>query len=204
MALPTAYLTTTKNLSGILSAIQNGEAPPKFTQVFLSDLGYKSSSDRLIIDVLKAVGFLNPDGVPTDRYFRYLDQTQAGSVLAEGLREAYADLHQVNKSAHTLNRNELKNKLKTLTRGRYKDSVLDKMAMTFVALSKHADFSTVPTNGAGAEEADEDGVETPDEDLYRGVKLGGLVYTIQIQLPESRDSAVYDALFRSLKSHLLQ
>lgn len=32
--------------------------------------------------------------------------------------------------------------------------------------------------------------------------LGGLVYNIQIQLPESRDPVVYDALFRSLKAHL--
>jgi hypothetical protein len=30
------------------------------------------------------------------------------------------------------------------------------------------------------------------------------VYNIQIQLPESRDQGVYDALFRSLKTHLLQ
>lgn len=35
------------------------------------------------------------------------------------------------------------------------------------------------------------------------VRLGGLVYNIQIQLPESRDPTVYDALFRSLKVHLL-
>jgi len=35
------------------------------------------------------------------------------------------------------------------------------------------------------------------------VKLGGFVYNIELHLPESRDPAVYDALFRSLKSHLL-
>ena len=33
--------------------------------------------------------------------------------------------------------------------------------------------------------------------------LPTLVYTIQIQLPESRDPAVYDALFKSLKDHLM-
>lgn len=36
-----------------------------------------------------------------------------------------------------------------------------------------------------------------------GSKIGGLVYNIQIVLPESRDPVVYDALFRSLKEHLL-
>jgi hypothetical protein len=28
------------------------------------------------------------------------------------------------------------------------------------------------------------------------------VYTINLQLPESRDQAVYDALFKSLQAHL--
>jgi hypothetical protein len=32
--------------------------------------------------------------------------------------------------------------------------------------------------------------------------IAGLVYTINLQLPESRDQAVYDALFKSLRAHL--
>lgn len=34
-------------------------------------------------------------------------------------------------------------------------------------------------------------------------RLGGLAYNINIHLPESRDQAVYDALFKSLREHLL-
>jgi hypothetical protein len=40
----------------------------------------------------------------------------------------------------------------------------------------------------------------PPRDVPR---IGGLVYSINLQLPESRDQAVYDALFKSLKAHLL-
>jgi hypothetical protein len=36
----------------------------------------------------------------------------------------------------------------------------------------------------------------------RGLSIGGLVYNIQLILPESRDPKVYDALFESLKGHL--
>lgn len=92
MALPKAYLTTTKNLTTILHAIQSAQAPTAFTGRFLEGLGFSSSNDRFIIGVLKSLGFLDSDGKPQDRYFRYLDQTQGGSVLAEGIREAYADL----------------------------------------------------------------------------------------------------------------
>lgn len=220
MALPTAYLTSTRNLDGILSAIQTAQAPQRFTLNFLENLGYKSSSDRLIINVLKALGFLSADGAPTDRYYRFLDQTEAGTVLAEGLRDAYADLYQLNRNAHDLSRGELKNKIKTLTQGQHSESVLSKMATTFGELSKRADFgsrvapvgladvesepsSDARNHGAGDPQPSE-ATDDPPRPAGSGIALGGLVYNIQIHLPESRDQAVYDALFRSLRMHLLQ
>lgn len=68
MALPTAYLNSTKNLEAIFNAIQSAKAPPKFTQRFLEDLGFRSAADRLVINMLKTLGFLSPDGAPTQRY----------------------------------------------------------------------------------------------------------------------------------------
>ena len=115
MALPTAYLTSTRNLEGILNAIRGAQAPDKFTQKFLESLEFKSSSDRLIINVLKALGFLDDGGRPTQRYFSYLDQGQSGRVLAEGIREAYADLFKVNVNAQKMSKSDVVNKLKTLS-----------------------------------------------------------------------------------------
>ena len=205
MALPTSYLTSAKNLDGIFAAIQGAQAPEKFTQAFLESLEFKSNSDRLIIGVLKAIGFLDDSGRPKDRYFRFLDQTQAPKVLAEGIREAYQDLFRVNTKAHELSKQEVINKFKTLGQGQISEPVLDKMASTFTALVKLADFQS-PVAAHAIPPADG---KMQDEALDRappvhpGVKLGGLVYNIQIVLPESRDAAVYDALFSSLRRHLL-
>jgi len=221
LALPKAYLTTQKNLDGILAAIQTARAPRKFTQQFLSGLGFKSSSDRLIINVLKSLGFLSPGGEPTQRYFEFLDQTQSDRVMAEALLEAYEDLFELSRRADTLSRSDLKNKMRTLSQGQVSDSVLDKMAMTFQALAKHADLaSTESAPVTSSEEADSPGdaemeppapespapPEAPALPLDSGgaLSIDGLVYNIQIQLPESRDPAVYDAIFRSLKIHLLR
>jgi hypothetical protein len=208
MALPTAYLTTTKNLGKILGAIQNAQAPKQFSTRFLASLGYSAAADRLMIGVLKALGMLSAEGHPTKRYFEYLDTSQSKKVLAAGIREAYADLFQINRKAQDLTATEIKNKLKTLTQGQASDSVLDKMASTFKALSQHADFaSEVPEHSAKLPEPAE-AVEEPTEE--RGsvpatpLRLGGLVYNIQLILPSDRDQAVYDALFRSLKEHLLK
>lgn len=221
MALPTAYFTTVKNLDGILAAIQNAKAPPKFTQQFLRSLGFQSSSDRLAINVLKGLGFLSADGVPTQRYFEYLDQTQGPRVMAEAVTEAYADLFEVNKRAHGLPRKDLKNKMRTLSQGQLTDAVLDKMAMTFTALAKHSDFDapgasdalpteqagpdeTPPRDGDGGGDDGDQGTGSQDDEGSEGGQLvvDGLIYNIQIQLPESRDPKVYDALFQSLKKHL--
>jgi hypothetical protein len=112
-----------------------------------------------------------------------------------------------------MTRDEVKNKLKTLTQGQFSDDVLGKMATTFVALANRADFEAVEsaTPPPEAEEPTEPKDKAPrDGQPARtptgkegAVRLGGLVYNIQIQLPESRDPAVYDALFRSLRAHLL-
>ena len=88
MALPTSYLTSAKNLEAIFDAMRNAKAPEKFTTRFLESLDFTSSADRLVIGVLKSIGLLDGEGHPTDRYFLFLDQTQSGAVLAEGIRQA--------------------------------------------------------------------------------------------------------------------
>lgn len=210
MSLPTSYLTSFKNLPSIFSAIQNAQAPKNFTTRFLESLGFKNAADRLIIGVLKSLGFLTPEGAPTTRYFEFLDQTQSKRILADGIREAYADLYQVNRKAQDLTGPEIRNKLKTLTQGQPSDSVLEKMAGTFKALAQLADFSgagptkieVVPSQIAEAATMTS-GPGTSDAIQTGRPAIGGLVYNIQLILPADRDRAVYDALFRSLKEHLL-
>lgn len=198
-------MTSVKNVDAILGSLQAAQAPPKLTISFLGDLGFKSSSDRLIINVFKALGFLTPDGAPTDRYFRWLNQAEAEAVMAEGLRDAYADLFQLHKHAENLSRTEVRNKFRTLTQGKASDAVLDKMVTTFFALAKHADFDAAPPPAEAVETPAEEAAATPTAPVgVAPVALGGLVYSIKIHLPETRDPAVYDALFRSLKIHLLQ
>lgn len=117
MALTSSYLTSVKNFDGIMNSILGARAPERFTNKFLEDLGYKSSNDRLITGVLKALGLLGETGEPTRRYYDFLDQTQSKKILAVGIQEAYEDLFNLNKDAQNLSQDEVKNKLKTLTQG---------------------------------------------------------------------------------------
>lgn len=209
MTVSSAYLTSAKNLPKILAAIQNAQAPKQFSTRFLASLGFPSPNDRLIIGVLKSLAFLTPEGAPTKRYFEYLDQSQAKRVMAEGIRDAYTDLFQINKKAHELTNVDVKNKLKTLTQGQTSAPVLDKMALTFKALSQHADFDAASPAEIDPRAEITAALQEPLVTEIRPtnepkVSLGGLVYNVQLILPADRDPAVYDALFKSLKEHLLK
>ena len=120
MALMTAYLQTTKNLQNIINSLISAKAPERFTNKFLEDLGFKSTNDRLYIGVFKGLGLLDENGVPTQRYHQFLDQSETGKVLAIGIQEAYEDLFALRKDAQTLSNDEVKGKLKTLTQDVYK------------------------------------------------------------------------------------
>jgi len=50
--------------------------------------------------VLKALGFLSPDGVPTERYNIYRDGNLSRSAMTAGLREGWAGLLLVDQRAY--------------------------------------------------------------------------------------------------------
>jgi hypothetical protein len=200
---------TAKNLDGMLSAMRTAQAPEKFTIKFLESLGYTSTNDRLIIGVLKGLGFVDENSVPKQRYYEYLDETQHKIVLAQAIREGYADLFRVNSKANEMDQQQVKNKLKTLTQGAKSENVLGLMAMTFTALCKQADFSKTGTvqkeeRPPAPQQVQQGSPATKDEEV-KGERRHALdlAYNIHIELPPTRDQAVYDAIFRSIREHLL-
>lgn len=215
MGLTTSYLTSVKNFEGIMNSILGARAPERFTNKFLEDLGYKSSNDRLISGVLKSLGLLNDTGEPTQRYYDFLDQTQSKKVIAIGIQEAYEDLFNLRRDAQNMSQEEVKNKLKTLTQGSKGDKVIDSMARTFKTLCDYADWSEFSTESQVSNafvSKDNDNSKKPEylgqnsptsvETKPVSNKLG-LHYNIQIHLPETTNMAVYDAIFQSIKKHLM-
>jgi hypothetical protein len=208
MALMTSYLIKTGNAEEFFNAIRNAKAPERFTNTFLKDLGFTSSNDRLYIGVLKGLRFLDDNGAPTDRYFAFLDQSQSDVILAEAIRDAYEELFAINRDAQTLALEDVQGKLKTLTRGQKSDNVINWMANTFRSLCDLADWSPLAKASAEAPPSAPPTAEGPtpmtgplsSETSRAPLELH---YNIQLILPDTRDQAVYDALFASLRRHLL-
>lgn len=214
------YLVSVKNLARFLEALRHAQAPEKAALRFIEELGFTSTNDRLFIPLLKAMKFLDEGGKPTARYHSFLDDTQWKQVLAEGVKDAYPDLFRVNRNAHTLSRDQLSGKIKSLAEGKLSPAVLGNVTKTFLELVKLADFSGTPAESEPPEEATEQPTETEALQASIGGSNGGttryerggtsepsgptLVYRIEIVLPAVRDQAIYDAIFRSAKEHLLK
>ncbi len=211
MAIPESYVSNVGNLSKFLEEIRTAGVPERVTFEFLKTLGFKGSNNRPIISVLKGIGFLDANGTPTQAYRSFRDPNLGPKVLAHSLRTAYADIYMANTRAHDLSIDKLKGIIATKTsKG---DVVVRLIASTFKALTKLADFS---------EQADEteNQSNTPAEKLKPVSDIGnndalplhplrpsagvaGFHYNIQIHLPTTTDITVYNAIFKSLREHLL-
>lgn len=209
MSVPTAYMTSSKNVPAIFGAIREAGVPPRFTNEFLKSLGFTSSNDRAVIGVLKALGFLDQAAAPSERYRAFRNPKEAPYVLAAALREAYADLFLANENAQTLAADRIKGILATKTdKG---DAVIDKMAVTFRTLVGVARWDAPtgnePVKAKPDEQPPEKAAVVPVEVRESLAAQSGPAtefhYNIQIHLPATKDISVYNAIFKSLREHLL-
>lgn len=208
MSIPTTYLNTAKNLDAILDAIQKAGIPDKFTNSHLKSLGFASSGDRSVIGVLKALDFLDSSGRPTDHYSELKDPSRRKVVMAQRIRSAYADIYALNEQAHTLGATELVGMFGRVS-GK-SEAVAKKMATTFLAFAKHADFRSSSAADDVREVVDVADATEPGEANDVGSapsnpgNLGlSLRHDIHIHLPSTTEVKVYDAIFQSIQRHLV-
>lgn len=203
MALTTKYLVAQKNIPLVFDKIVTGAVPDKFTIAHLEGLGFTSSNDRGFLGLLKDLGFLTDDGTPTQRYKDYRDRSRSKAVLGQALREAYGDLFLINE-------NELSKNDKVAIVGRFKsthgstDNVASLQAATFLALLELADVTAKQPSMPAVIEPQ---VERPPPDKppieYVQKRSVDLRYTIEVHLPATKDMEVYNAIFKSMRQHLL-
>jgi hypothetical protein len=207
--LTSRYMTSVKNVANIMKAIQDGAAPPSFTVRHLSSIGYKATNDRGIIPVLKDLKFLSEEGKPTQRYLAYRDRSQAKAVLGHALKEAYEDLFHVKERPTDADKDAIEGKFKATHN--VSDQVAELQARTFFAFLKLADLdaaSSSPLAGVAAAskaaaESDEGAVPDPEHRSRHSSLSMGLRYNIEIHLPATKEVEVFNAIFKSLKEHLL-
>ncbi|MDX2080381.1 MAG: DUF5343 domain-containing protein [Terrimicrobiaceae bacterium] len=203
MGLTSTYVLPTNRISDVFGKIRDGQAPERVTIQLLKDWGFASKNDRAFVALLKALGFLSPDGKPTQRYHDYRDHSRSRAVMGEAVKEAYGDLFLIKAKPTDADKTAIEGKFKSFHN--VSDNVAGLMTKTFYGLLSLADLQgetakkTVSENLEG-KEGDRGGASGT-----KG-KLSGtnLHYNIQIHLPASKDLEVYNAIFKSLREHLLE
>lgn len=203
------YVFAHSKIAPIIDAIQKATVPEKFTIDFLTTvLDFKSSSDRAIIPLLKGLGFITTDGVPTEDYKELRHKTNGPVVLAKAIKKGYSKIYASNVYAHKLSRDEIEEKVKTLTGAEDKSRVVQAVAATFDELCKLANFSDKNIFESDKKKTEKIEIDRKEETsppfhIDSKAKKFGISYTINLNLPPTTNVEVFDAIFDSLKRHIL-
>lgn len=189
------YTSVTGKLRKFMKHIQSAGVPSKVTTSYLKSAGFKSSNDPQIIGVLKFIGFLDSTGVPTDVYKKYKGKADAPAVLGNTIKDAYAELFKMYPDAHQKDSEALYNFFSPRTTAG--EQVVSAMVSTFRTLCTEAKFD-IPEAVLG-----ETGATAPPPPAASTLGLQSLTINLQLTLPETTDSAVYEEIFKAMKKHLL-
>jgi len=199
------YLASPGIVDTAFRRIKEAATPERFTNDFVSAvLRMRGGAGRSIPPFLKKLGLLNTDGTPTALYHRFRNESSYGSAVAEASRTGYRPLYRANEYAHEVNDAELKGLILEVTGLERDNSVAKKIFSTFKKLCSHAVFDEAPD----VQEPTATGeAAAPGVPATRAVGAGGramnLSYTINLNLPPSTNIEVFNAIFKSLREHLL-
>lgn len=204
MAKYPPYVNSYGQLSNLFSEIKKASVPPKFNQDFMSSmLGLKSSSYRAMIPLLKNLGFLDQANVPTQDYKDFRDDAKSGSVMVKRIKETYPDLFTAHEYAYKLTKEELTSKLITMLGLSKDDKNISFVVGTLQELFKLADFTGKHKPDERKKQIHEEALEKPPLQAQEKQTQLGISYTINLNLPATTEVEVFNAIFKSLKEHLL-
>jgi hypothetical protein len=200
-----AYVSAYGAIGRTFEKIIEASTPSRFTQDYITTkLGIKGGNGKAMLPFLKRTGFLNSDGSPTDQYHQFRNADERGRAAANALKTGFQPLYEVNEYAHELSDDKLKGLVVQVTGSAPTASTVKSIIGSFKALKQYADFdaaeSTADNVGVDNTTPPQSGGFTAPKTTPKGIQLG---YTINLNLPATNDIGVYDAIFKSLKEHLL-
>lgn len=207
------YLPSSGTLKKALERLIDASRPDKFNADFLENvLKLSGGSARATIPIMKKMGFLSSDGVPTDLYAKFRTDGGRPTAALAGLRNGFPEIFKRSEYAYNVEDSKLRDIILEITGLNASDPVAMAIKSTFNVVKS---FIPSGTDFSGAE----DDPSSQDEPNYAATaqlrqtessrntssqdKSVGLVYNINIVLPETSDLKVLNAIFRSVKENLL-
>lgn len=203
------YLSSPGSIKTALDKIRSAATPELFTKDFLNTkLQIKGGTGSSVLAFLKKIGLVASDGKPTDLYKRFRNPTTGGAAIADAIKIGYRELLEVNEYFYDLSDKDLLALIVQVT-GAESDSAVAKYTLyTFKQLKAYANFEKGEEDLSEKPDTHQNQLQVnvqPQTTLPPGAgKVGlNLSYTINLNLPATTDQAVFNAIFKSLKEHLL-
>lgn len=202
---PLPYLTAPGSIKTALEKIRAAATPDRVTQDFITTkLQIKGGTGKALIPFFKKIGLVGSDGAPSELYRRFRNPSLGGTAIADAIRIGYAPLKEVNEYFYEMPDQDLSNLILQVTGLDHDNQVAKLVFSTLKSLKNYADFK----EHIEVDEAPTPAIPTPVEHSlppqHSGGKVGlNLSYTINLNLPATADQAVFNAIFKSLKEHLL-
>lgn len=213
MADKLPYMQSVGLIPKILEKIQNAKRPERFTQDFLeTKLGHSGGSARPIIPLLKRLGFLGSDGSPTALYDQFRNAETQGIAVAQGMKNGFSELFDRNEYVYDMTRDKLTSLVVEVTGGIKNERKTTAIVGTFWALKELADFenegpvqlSPETTPDPAHEVQMPAGTKGEPPTGNRGNVGLNVAYTINLNLPETTDPNVFNAIFKALRENLMK
>lgn len=207
-ALP--YVTASGNIERALKGIKSAATPESVSQDFVKTiLGIKGGSGNQMTAYLKKIGFASSDGTPTDLYKKFRNSSTEGWAVAQAMKVGYAPLYSRNEYLHRLPDDELRGLIVEETGAEQDANAVALVLSCIKQLKKFAKWDVLPVDEATPDSEPEVRSNVPiavnpgamPAPNGLGLNLG---YTINLNLPATSDPAVFNAIFRALKEHLLR
>ena len=202
-----AYGSVTK----ILDKIKEAKTPDRFSQDFLATvLGFKGGSYKAFIPLAKRIGMLSTDGSPTELYQQFRNPAQSQQAMAKAIKKGYPQLFSRNEYADRLDKKSLEGLIMEATGLDKKSTSLNAIVNTFEALKAFANFELDEADAEPSEAEKEEASESPTQiplklpDSSTSPATPHFSYSIYLNLPDTTDIAVFNAIFKSLKDNLIQ
>ena len=204
------YVLSKKRLVAFIQKIPNMGVPQKVDQKWLETAGFPTENDQRFLGVLKFLEFIESDGTPKDNYKNYRG-AKAKTALNDAIKTSYSELFDMYPNANCENEKELTNYFSgksmtgSVTTGR--------MVMTFQALCENADFSDSTPQPVEVDTLKEDPrqilpkqKEDPPQKVEPNYSSPTPIININIELslPDTKDSEVYDHFFAAMRKHLFR
>lgn len=206
------YLAASGTLKKALDRIVEAPRPDKVNYDFLENiLKIKGGSARSAIPILKRIGLVSSEGAPTDLYVKFQTQGGRGAAALAALRFGFAEVFRRSAYAHVVDDAKLRDLIQEITGLKSTDPVSIAIRGTFNVIKgyipagfdaspKEEEIGSLPDAHAATE-------SPPAASLSAGHVQRpniGLVYNINVVLPETSDVKILNAIFKSLKENLLQ